>query len=150
MAKRKTTPLSELLDNAQRDPIITSWERAFVASIRTQVEVRRQPWLSEEQSRVLGRLALKIGMELPASVQELVDNQERRDVLAIAIAARGDPRLSAWEEGFLVSMTAAARLCRPLSAKQRAVLEQIAAKVGETMPDDDLIAMEADEAEMDA
>jgi hypothetical protein len=48
----------------------------------------------------------------------------------VAMDARGDPRLTAWEEGFLCSMVEVARACRPLSGKQRDVLERIAAKVG--------------------
>jgi hypothetical protein len=65
-------------------------------------------------------------------------------VLAVAMDARGDPRLTAWEEGFLVNVAEAARVCRPLSAKQRAVLDQIAAKVAAPLAQVDAGEADAD------
>jgi len=138
MAKRKPPPFWELLETAGRDPRLTAWEQSFLASLRAQIEVRGQPWLSDEQSRVLARIALKIGVDLPPQVRGLVDGQEHRDLMAFAMDARGDPRLTAWEEGFLCSMVEAARVCRPLTGKQRDVLEKIAAKVGEPLTGEDL------------
>jgi len=88
-----------------------------------------------EQSRVLARIALKIGIELPAGVRDLVETEDRRDIMAMAMEARGDPRLTAWEEGFLISVAEAARISRPLTEKQRAVLAKIATKVGTPPPD---------------
>ena len=119
----------DLLEAAGCDPLTTQWERAFLAAIRAQVEKDGQPWLSDEQSRVLARIALKIGIELPPRVRDLVDTPEQARLLAFVMNARGDPRLTAWEEGFLVSISDAVRVCRPLSDKQRAVLARIATKV---------------------
>ena len=118
----------DLLEAAGCDPLTTQWERAFLAAIRAQVEEGGQPWLSDEQSRVLARIALKIGIELPPRVRDLVDTPEQARLLAFVMDARGDPRLTAWEEGFLVSISDAVRVCRPLSDKQRAVLARIATK----------------------
>ena len=140
MAKRKPrTPFEELLEAAEHDPRVTVWEQTFVASIREQIEARDQPWLSDQQSRVLARIALKMGIDLPSQVRELVADQSQahRELLAFAMEARGDPRLTAWEEGFLCSMVEVARACRPLSGKQRDVLERIAAKVGSPFTGDD-------------
>ena len=95
----------DLLEAARSDPLTTQWERTFLAAIRTQVEEGGQPWLSDEQARLL----------------------------AFVMDARGDPRLTAWEEEFLVSISDAVRVCRPLSDKQRVVLARIATKV-ETDP----------------
>ena len=136
MARRKQPDaFVDLLGAADRDPLMTAWERTFLAGIRAQIEERGHPWLSEEQSRVLARIALKIGIELPAGVRDLVETEDRRDIMAMAMEARGDPRLTAWEEGFLISVAEAARISRPLTEKQRAVLAKIATKVGTPPPD---------------
>ena len=140
MAKREpSAPFEELREAAEHDARMTAWEQTFVASIREQIEKRDQPWLSDQQSRVLARIALKIGIDLPPQVRELVDDQSQthRELLAFAMEARGDPRLMAWEEGFLCSMVEVARACRSLSGKQRDVLERIAAKVGSPFIVDD-------------
>jgi hypothetical protein len=128
MAKREpSAPFEELREAAEHDARMTAWEQTFVASIREQIEKRDQPWLSDQLPH------------LPPQVRELVADQSQahRELLAFAMEARGDPRLTAWEEGFLCSMVEVARACRPLSGKQRDVLERIAAKVGSPFIVDD-------------
>ncbi len=144
MAKRSSTKgFYTLLDTAERDPLTTPWERRFLASIRQQTDARAQPWLSEEQSRTLARIALKIGVELPARVRALVVSPEHDELMTFAMTMRGDPRLTAWEEGFLANMVEVARIRRPLTEKQRAVLERIRAKVAAPLPEEEPV--ESDE-----
>jgi len=128
MAKREpSAPFEELREAAEHDARMTAWEQTLVASIREQIEKRDQPWLSDQLPH------------LPPQVRELVADQSQahRELLAFAMEARGDLRLTAWEEGFLCSMVEVARACRPLSGKQRDVLARIAAKVGSPFTGDD-------------
>jgi hypothetical protein len=46
-------------------------------------------------------------------------------------------RATAWEEVFLCSMVEVARTCRPLTGKQRDVLDRIMTKVGAPFTGDD-------------
>jgi len=81
MAKRKPrTPFEELLEAAEHDPRVTVWEQMFVASIREQIEKRDQPWLSDQQSRVLAR----IGAEGPSV---------RKRTVATCTQCRGSGRM---------------------------------------------------------
>ena len=81
MAKRKPrTPFEELLEAAEHDARVTVWERTFVASIREQIEKRDQPWLSDQQSRVLAR----IGAEGPSV---------RKRTVATCTQCRGSGRM---------------------------------------------------------
>ncbi len=138
MAKRSSTKgFYTLLDAAERDPLTTPWERRFLTSIRQQTDERAQPWLSEEQSRTLARIALKIGIELPARVRALVVSPEHDELMTFAMTMRGDPRLTAWEEGFLANMVEVARIRRPLTEKQRAVLERIKVKIADPLHEEE-------------
>jgi hypothetical protein len=93
MAKREpSAPFEELLEAAEHDARVTVWEQTFVASIREQIEKRDQPWLSDQQSRVLARIALKMGIDLPPQVRACRPlSGKQRDVLARIAAKVGSP-----------------------------------------------------------
>ena len=128
MPNREPTPFWEMLDTAERAPRTSAWERRFLATIRAQIDVQDQPWLSEHQSRVLACIALKAGVVLPDGVRDLLAERPAL-LMAFAVSALGDPRLTEWEEDFLCSLIETGWICRPLSDKQVAVLERIATKV---------------------
>ena len=128
MPSREPAPFWEMLDAAERNPRLTAWERRFLSAIRRQIDVEDQPWLSEDRSRLLACIALKAGITLPDGVRDLVADQPGL-LTAFAVGVLGDPRVTAWEEGFLCSLLETGLICRPLTEKQRGVLEKIAAKV---------------------
>lgn len=135
MADNRMATFWELVNTASRDHRLNAWERNFLRGLREQVETRNQPWLSEAQSLALAKIAVKLGFPLPRPVQELMERSEQ-DLLAFATEARGDPRLTSWEEGFLASVS---QQRRPLSGKQRAILKQLADKLAAPpapLPDD--------------
>jgi hypothetical protein len=126
MPSREPVPFWEMLSAAERHPRVTGWERRFLAAVRHQVDVEDQPWLSDDRSRVLAGIAVKAGVALPDAVRDLMSDRVGL-LVAFAVGALGDPRLTAWEEAFLCTLLETGMICRP-SDKQWAVLEQIAAK----------------------
>ena len=127
MSSREPVLFWEMLDAAERHPRVTAWERRFLAAIRHQIDVDEQPWLSDDRSRVLAGIAIKAGVPLPDAVRDLMADRAGL-LVAFAVGALGDPRLTAWEEAFLSTLLETGMICRP-SDKQIVVLEQIAAKV---------------------
>ena len=120
-------PFWEMLDAAERHPRVTAWERRFLSAVRHQIEVEDQPWLSDNRSRVLAGIAVKAGVALPDAVRYLMSDRAGL-LVAFAVGALGDPRLTAWEEGFICSLLETGMIRRP-SDKQIGVLGQIAATV---------------------
>ena len=126
MSSREPVLFWEMLDTAERHPRVTAWERRFLSAIRHQIDVEDQPWLSDDRSRVLAGIAVKAGVALPDAVRDLMVDCAGLFV-AFAVGALGDPRLTAWEEGFLGTLIETGMICRP-SDKQLGVLGQIAAR----------------------
>jgi len=83
--------------------------------------------LSDNRSRVLAGIAVKAGVALPDAVRDLMADCAGL-LVAFAVGALGDPRLTAWEEGFICSLLETGMIRRP-SDKQIGVLGQIAATV---------------------
>jgi hypothetical protein len=133
MPPREPAPFWEMLDTAERAPRTSAWELRFLAGIRAQIDEQDQPWLTDDQSRVLAGIALKAGVALPDGVQDLLAGRPGL-LMAFAVGALGDPRLTAWEDGFLCSLVETGWICRPLSDKQLAVLDKIAGKVASLLP----------------
>jgi hypothetical protein len=100
MPPREPAPFWEMMDAAERSPLTSAWDRRFLAGIRALIDERDDPWLTEDQSRVLAVIALKAGVVLPEGVRDLVDGRPGQ-LMAFALGALGDPRLTAWEGDFL-------------------------------------------------
>ena len=76
---------------------------------------------------MLAGIAVKAGVALPDAVRDLMADCAGL-LVAFAVGALGDPRLTAWEEGFICSLLETGMIRRP-SDKQIGVLGQIAATV---------------------
>jgi hypothetical protein len=88
---------------------LSTWEEEFIENLASAgAQSKAALALSDKQLKVLMKLEDRL------RIKQLLDEM------------RGDPRLTAWEEGFLLSLT---RQQGDLSDKQLRVLERLQAKV---------------------
>lgn len=121
MRRTVSRDLADVLLRLRSDPRLTTWEMSFVTTLEKLIrDTHYQARLSQAQWDTTWLLSDKLDQA----------TRETQGLLEGIRNLRGDPLLTAWEEGFLASLDTALRLGGHwglLSPKQRMALERIEA-----------------------